>query len=79
LNEIKNNIDSIKITVLYHGGEPLLNSLFYEMVAKIKNIKPSIFIKSVTNGTTLNKSNAIRLVKSRRKLFDIPVIQTSTS
>ena len=79
LNQIKNNIDSIEIVVLYHVAEPLRNSLFYEIVAKFKDIKPSIFFKSVTNGTTSNQSNAIRLVKSRRKLFAIPVIQSSTS
>ena len=79
LNEIKNNIDSIEIVVLYRGGEPLLKLLFYVIVAKIKNIKPSIFIKSMTDGMTLNRSNSIRLVKSRRKLVDIHVIQTSTS
>jgi hypothetical protein len=78
-SEDKNNIDSIEIVVLYHVGEPLRNSLFYEIVAKFKDIKPSIFLKSVTNETTSNKSNAIRLVKSWRKLFDIPVIQSSTS
>ncbi|PQA84835.1 hypothetical protein C5F52_02200 [Limnohabitans sp. TS-CS-82] len=77
LNELKNNIDSIEIVVLYHGGEPLLNSLFYEMVAKVKSIKPSIFIKSVTNGMALNKSNAIRLVKSGIDAIEVSLDGTS--
>ena len=32
---------SIKVIVLYHGGEPLLNRNFYSMVARIKDINNS--------------------------------------
>jgi radical SAM protein with 4Fe4S-binding SPASM domain len=71
LEELKNNIDSIQIVVLYHGGEPLLNSRFYDMVKRIKLVKPSIFVKSVTNGMALNELNAIKLVESRIDAIEI--------
>jgi len=31
LNNIKNHVNDIKVIVLYHGGEPLLNRNFFNM------------------------------------------------
>ena len=53
LSEIAVHKDAIKVIVLYHGGEPLLNNNFYNMVARIKDINNSIFIKTVSNGMAL--------------------------
>ena len=78
LDELKNNIDSVEIVVLYHGGEPLLNSRFYEMVGLIKLIKPTIFIKSVTNGMALNESNALRLIESGIDAIEISLDGSSS-
>lgn len=64
LKELKRHSENVKIVVLYHGGEPLLNSLFYDMVAEIKKINQKIFIKTVTNGMALNERNSLRLVES---------------
>jgi len=79
LEQLKENIDSIEIVVLYHGGEPLLNSRFYDMVEKIKSIKRSIFIKSVTNGMALNKKNAIRLIESGIDAIEISLDGSSAA
>jgi len=78
LDELKNNIDSVEIVVLYHGGDPLLNSRFYDMVRKIKLIKPAIFIKSVTNGMALNKSNAVSLISSGIDAIEISLDGSSS-
>ena len=58
LSEIYLHKASIKVIVLYHGGEPLLNRNFYSMVARIKDINNSIYIKTVSNGMALTKKHA---------------------
>ena len=64
LSEISANKDFIKVIVLYHGGEPFLNNNFYSMVARIKDIDNSIFIKTVSNGMTVSKKNAENILNS---------------
>ena len=63
LNEIKKNISLIKVVVLYHGGEPLLNKNFYRMASSVRNLSNSIKIKTVTNGMVLNNKNCIQLIE----------------
>ena len=52
---IKRNIDSVKVVVLYHGGEPLLNKNFARMVREIKDLGVP-FVKSVSNGMLMTQS-----------------------
>lgn len=54
LQNMKENIDAIKVVVLYHGGEPLLNKNFVEMVKQIKMLGV-IWIKTVSNGMLLSE------------------------
>ena len=52
---IKRNLDSVKVVVLYHGGEPLLNKSFARMVREIKDLGVP-FVKSVSNGMLMTES-----------------------
>ena len=66
-NILKNLLDIknlIKVIVLYHGGEPLLNKNFFSYVERIKKIKKNFFIKTVSNGTALTKSNINKIFSS---------------
>lgn len=45
--------DEVKVVVLYHGGEPLLNKSFYKWVREIKSINDRFFVKTVSNGMAL--------------------------
>lgn len=62
LSELKDNLESIKVIVLYHGGEPLLNKNFYAMATSIRELSKHLLIKTVTNGMSLNHNNALKLV-----------------
>jgi len=64
LSEIKTYRDYVKVIVLYHGGEPLLNKKVFEMIKELKNIKSDLFIKTVSNGMALNKKNADKILAS---------------
>jgi radical SAM protein with 4Fe4S-binding SPASM domain len=64
LSELLVNKDYIKVIVLYHGGEPLLNSNFYRMVARIKEINNRIIIKTVSNGMALTQKHSEDLLSS---------------
>lgn len=64
LAEIDRNKDFIKVIVLYHGGEPLLNRNFYKMVAQIKSINNNFFVKTVSNGMALTKKHAEDILTS---------------
>ncbi len=70
LSEIDQNRDFIKVIVLYHGGEPLLNRNFYKMVAQIKSINNNIFVKTVSNGMALTKKNAENILSSRIDMIE---------
>ncbi len=69
--EISENIDHIKVVVLYHGGEPLLNARFYEMISVVRNILPLATIKTVTNGVALNKENIRKIIESEIDIIEI--------
>lgn len=53
LEEVRRHIDSLKVVVMYHGGEPLLNKSFPAMVKNIKAIG-EFHLKTVTNGMLLD-------------------------
>jgi len=51
-----------KVIVLYHGGEPLLNKNFFEMVRISKKLAG--FVKTVTNGSKLNNEVIQKIIDS---------------
>ncbi len=63
LNELEENIEDISTVVLYHGGEPLLNSNLVFFIAQLKNIGVKK-IKIVTNGKLLTDEKCLELVLS---------------
>ncbi len=63
LEEIARHIDSIRVVVLYHGGEPLLNEKFEDMVKAIAQMQVPI-IKTNTNAMLLDKDRAEDLILS---------------
>ena len=63
LGELKSQAPLIRVVVLYHGGEPLLNRSFIRMVRAISKLGiPQI--KTVSNGTLVQKENAEDLLTS---------------
>lgn len=62
LEELQANKDLIKIIVLYHGGEPLLNRNFHKMVSEIRAIDDSLFIKTVSNGMALTQKHSEKII-----------------
>ena len=58
--QVKQNIEYIKVIVLYHGGEPLLNKIF--MMSAVRGLSQRLIIKTVTNGMSLNKKNISQLL-----------------
>ena len=65
IKNIEENKDFIKVVVLYHGGEPLLNKNFFSYVRKIKDINSDIFIKTVSNGMALTELIANKILDSQ--------------
>lgn len=63
LAEMRKNLSHIKIVVLYHGGEPLLNRSFYSMASSVRELSNDLKIKTVTNGMSLNDSNIFKLLE----------------
>lgn len=69
LPEIESNKDTIRIVVLYHGGEPLLNKRFFQMVRAIKAC--GLPVKTVSNGMALTERAARSAVESRLDSIEI--------
>jgi radical SAM protein with 4Fe4S-binding SPASM domain len=63
LDSIRKNKEFVKVVVLYHGGEPLLNPFFCDFVRKIKDVNASIFVKTVSNGMILTRPLCKNLIK----------------
>lgn len=63
LAETQKNLKYIKVIVLYHGGEPLLNKNFYFMASSVRKLSKDLLIKTVTNGMSLNETNILKLLK----------------
>jgi radical SAM protein with 4Fe4S-binding SPASM domain len=67
--EIKKNIDKVKVVVLYHGGEPLLNKMFPQMIEQLKAAGVP-FVKTVSNGMLLNEKAALEILESGIDLIE---------
>ncbi len=70
LNEVEINKQYIKVIVLYHGGEPLLNRSFFDYAKRLREISPSFFIKTVSNGMALSSSVIEKLLESSLDLIE---------
>lgn len=63
VKNIKANIGFVKVVVLYHGGEPLLNKAFPSMAKSIKELGVP-FVKTVSNGMLLREDQITGLIES---------------
>lgn len=63
LESISRHRDAVKVVVLYHGGEPLLNKKFFEMVCAVKQTVPAM-VKTVSNGTVMTRRIASEFIGS---------------
>tara|TARA_B100001123_G_scaffold447312_2_gene604443 strand:- start:259 stop:1191 length:933 start_codon:yes stop_codon:yes gene_type:complete len=64
LEDISGSSEDIKVVVLYHGGEPLLNKDFFRMVTDVREILPDAHLKTVSNGMALTKKNVASILES---------------
>lgn len=53
----------VRVLVLYHGGEPLLNKNLFQQITQLRGISKDFKIKTVTNGMALNKKNTESVLK----------------
>ena len=79
LDSIKEKKNYIKVVVLYHGGEPLMNKNFFEMAAQVRSHLPLSFIKSVSNGMILTQKNSEKLIHSGIDLIEFSLDGISAS
>jgi radical SAM protein with 4Fe4S-binding SPASM domain len=70
LKNIQDNSEAVKVGVLYHGGEPLLNRDFTAMVRQLKEIGVP-FIKTVSNGMLLTDAAIKGIVESKLDAIEI--------
>jgi radical SAM protein with 4Fe4S-binding SPASM domain len=70
LAEIEAHRPLVRVVVLYHGGEPLLNRSFVDYVDRIKAVDPSIFVKTVSNGMALTRAAVDRLLATDLDLIE---------
>jgi radical SAM protein with 4Fe4S-binding SPASM domain len=63
LRQVGEHRERIKVVVLYHGGEPLLNKRFVEMVGQVKALGIPL-VKTVSNGMLLSVDLAAQIVDS---------------
>lgn len=63
LDSVRPHRNEIKVLVLYHGGEPLLNKRFFEMVRKLREECPSVHVKTVSNGMILTEKITEALIR----------------
>ncbi len=77
IENIKKNIDFIKVAVMYHGGEPLINKDLSMMISEVKDIGIP-FVKTVSNGMFLNEKSTEALVKSGLDSIEISIDATSS-
>ena len=70
LRDVRGSEGAVRTVVLYHGGEPLLNPRFFEMVSDMRSTGPGLFIKTVSNGMAMNESNRQKLLDSGLDLIE---------
>ena len=70
IKKIKSYKNYVKVIVLYHGGEPLLNKKMFDMIEQLKKFKSDLFIKTVSNGMALNEKNSDKILNSNLDLIE---------
>lgn len=78
ISSMRANRDKIKVAVLYHGGEPLLNKRFSQMVKEIKALEIPL-VKTVSNGMLLNERAIVDIVESRLDMIELSLDGQSPS
>ncbi len=63
LQSISRHRDAVRVVVLYHGGEPLLNKKLFDMVRAIKQASNAM-VKTVSNGMVMTERIASDFVAS---------------
>lgn len=76
LASIKDNLEYIKVVVMYHGGEPLLNKNFFSMVSEINKLGIP-FIKTVSNGMLLTDEISKQICESALNQIEFSLDGTS--
>jgi len=72
LHNIRAQTEFVKVVVLYHGGEPLLNKGFVEMVRQVRAIVgEDVLIKTVTNGMLLSESASLDIIAAGLDAIEI--------
>lgn len=66
----------IRVIVLYHGGEPLLNKRFPEMIRAVKALGIP-FVKTLSNGMRLDEAASRSLIESGLDTLQVSVDGTS--
>ncbi len=64
LDEMRLHRAHVRVVVMYHGGEPLLNPQLCRMIGQIKDIDQTFFVKTVSNGMALTEKCAEELLCS---------------
>lgn len=70
--ELRAHASTVRVAVLYHGGEPLLNKRFPAMIREVKSVGVP-FIKTVTNAMLLTEAAAAEIVDSGLDSIEISV------
>lgn len=70
MHSLRKNINSVKVVVLYHGGEPLLNKSFTQMVKTVKSIGIPL-VKTVSNGMLLTETVIDDIIDSKLDAIEI--------
>lgn len=68
--EVEKHKENIETIVLYHGGEPLINKMLFDWIAKLRSLKPDFFIKTVSNGMLLTSKVAESLARSELDIVE---------
>jgi len=74
--EVAKHVPPIRVAVLYHGGEPLLNRNFSHMVRRLKEL-PIPFVKTVSNGMFLSAPNIAAVLESGLDAIEFSLDGTS--
>jgi len=76
VEEVRKHVPPIRVAVLYHGGEPLLNKNFVAMAGRVKALGIP-FVKTVSNGMLIRPDNVAALVQSGLDAIEISLDGTS--
>ena len=75
---IEKNLGRVKVVVLYHGGEPLLNKGFFDMVRRVKGLGVP-FVKTVTNGALLDEKAVGQVLDAGIDALEVSLDGTSAA